>query len=206
MRPTLESLDGAFPTYLVHLLLCEVALLGLLNGMRELCKCRSRTSNTTHLGGSADVGGLLRLLLLLLLLKMGRLRSGSLLMSHLVLQLRMLLLLLRLLCLHLRLLLLLHLLLLLLRRLSHGLGSHHLHERILVVGHHAIGELRLLLCHESLELLLVEASGQTELWHHGVALLHLLLGVGWRLLLLWWGLLLLLLRDLDGLLHLTLLA
>lgn len=117
-----------------------------------------------------------------------------------LLLLRLLHLLLRLLLLHLVLRLLLQLLLLRLR-LNHGLRTHHLHERILVVGHHAVGELRLLLRHESLELLLVEARRQTELRHHWVPLLHLRLGTGWglrlRLLLLW---------HLYGLLHLILLS
>ncbi len=86
--------------------------------------------------------------------------------------------------------------------LDHRLRTHHLHERVLVIGHEAVGKLGLLLSHERLELLLVEAGGQTELGHHGVVLLHLLrLRPGWRLWL--W---LLVLRHLYGLLHLILLA
>ncbi len=92
---------------------------------------------------------------------MGGLRGGRLLLCHLTLQLRVLLLLLRLLLelllllrllgLHLGCLLLLLLHLLLRRlRLKHGLRAHHLHERVLVVGHHAVGKLRLLLSHEGL--------------------------------------------------------
>lgn len=50
-------------TYLNHLLLCEIALLGLLDGMRELCKSGSRPSNTAHLRCGSHVGGLLWLLL-----------------------------------------------------------------------------------------------------------------------------------------------
>jgi len=123
-------------------------------------------------------------------------------MTHLALELCVLL---RLLLLHL-LLLLLHVrlrlrLLLWQLRLSHGLWTHHLQKRILIVNHHAIGELGLLLCHERLKLLLVETSGQAELRHHRVPLLHLRLRTGWGLRL--W---LLLLRHLGSLLHLTLLA
>lgn len=127
----------------------------------------------------------------------GGLRDRRWLVRQLILHLEVLLLLL-----HLRLWLLrLHLLL---RRLmlNHGLRAHHLHERILVVGHHAVSKLGLLLSHESLKLLLVESSGQTELRHHGVTLLHLGLLPRWRLGL---RLRLLLLWHLHGLLHLTLL-
>lgn len=109
-------------------------------------------------------------------------------------------LLLLLLWLHLMLWLLVHLLLSCLR-LDHGLRTHHLHEGILVVGHDTIGKLRLLLSHEGLQLLLVEANRQAELRHHGIPLLHLRLGAGWRL-----GLWLLLLWHLYSLLHLILLA
>lgn len=99
---------------------------------------------------------------------MGRLGSQRLLVRHLTL--------------HLGVLLRLHLLLGCLR-LNHGLWTHHLHERILIVGHDAVGKLGLLLGHQGLKLLLVEAGRQAELRHHGVALLHLRLGLcaRWRL-------------------------
>lgn len=50
-------------TYLNHLLLGEIALLGLLDGMRQLSKGGCRTCNAAHLGCSSHVGGLLGLLL-----------------------------------------------------------------------------------------------------------------------------------------------
>lgn len=184
-------------TYLDHLLLSQIALLGLLDSMRKLSKCWRRRWNTAHLGCCAQVGDLLRLLL-----QMGRLRGGRLLKTHLTWKLCVLLLLG--LYLMLRLLLLLELLLRHLR-LNHLLRTHHLYERILIVGHHAIGELRLLLGHERLELLLVQAGRQAELGDHGIALLHLMLRAGWWLWLRWLLLLLLLLLwHLCGLLHLVL--
>lgn len=111
-------------TYLNHLLLCEVALLGLLDGMRKLGKGGSGAGNAAQLRSASHVGSLLWLLL-----KMSRLRSGRLLKPHLSLQLWVLL---GLLWLHWMLRLLLHLLLRWLG-LYDLLRTHDLHEWVLIV-------------------------------------------------------------------------